>query len=183
MDSVAIKPQGSTGVLTTSVRALFLHGPVGHGLHDAAPIPMIAVQSVEAVAGRGLRGDTRFFKPARRGGGESLRQVSLIDEGTMTRHEARFGALPWDAIKAQIFLAGDLRLADLLGSTLVFGEGDAAAVLELTIQRQPCEAMEVIAPGLREAMKDGEQGALARVVRGGLLTVGQQVVVHPRPKA
>ncbi|GAC1430590.1 MAG: hypothetical protein NVSMB65_04060 [Chloroflexota bacterium] len=168
---------GASMVVTTRVRALFLHGPTGFGDHDTAPIPMIAVQSVEAVAGRGLRGDTRFFGATRRDGRENLRQVSLIDEGTVARHEERFGPIPLEVVKAQIVLAGDLRLSDLIGGRLVFGEGDEAAILELTIPRYPCRAMEAIAPGLEEAMKNGEQGALARVRRGGLIRVGQQAVL------
>jgi hypothetical protein len=38
--------------------------------------------------------------------------------------------------------------------------------------------MDLIAPGLREAMKAGEQGALARVVRGGPIRAGQAVTIR-----
>jgi MOSC domain-containing protein YiiM len=69
-------------------------------------------------------------------------------------------------------------LPDLLGREVVIGEGDDAVVLELTIKREPCEAMDLIAPRLREAMKDGEQGALARVVRGGWIEAGQKVTIR-----
>jgi len=110
-------------------------------------------------------------------GRESKRQVSLIDEGTLRRHYRRFGEFPVSFVKSQVVLAGDVYLPSLLGRELVFGEGDEAVVLELTIRRDPCEAMDLISPGLREAMKGGEQGALARVVRGGRLAVGQRVTV------
>jgi MOSC domain-containing protein YiiM len=72
-----------------------------------------------------------------------------------------------------------VRLPDLLDHELIFGEGEEATILQLTIRRDPCEAMDLITPGLREAMKNGEQGALARVVRGGRITVGQTVTVSP----
>ncbi len=51
------------------------------------------------------------------------------------------------------------------------------SVLQLTIKRDPCYIMDIITPGLQDAMKDGEQGALARVVRGGLIMVGQSVTI------
>jgi hypothetical protein len=166
-------------VTTTTVRALFLHGPRPSREGDTAPTPMIAVQKTEAVTGTGLRGDTRYFTATRRNGQENLRQVSLIDEGTLARHAARFGSVPWEEVKSQIVLAGDLRLPDLLGRRLIFGEGEDAAILELTIRRNPCFAMDLIAPGLRTAMMSGQQGALARVVRGGPIRIGQKVIVLP----
>lgn len=165
-------------IITTEVRALFLHGPHPTKQGDATPTPMTAVTRVEAVAGRGLRGDRRYLRATRRDGSENLRQVSLIDEATLQRHVARFGPIPWELVKSQIVLAGDLRLPDLLDRTLVFGEGAAAAVLQFTIPRRPCFAMDLIVPGLRAAMEDGEQGALARVVTGGLIAVGQPVAVR-----
>ncbi|MDB5076176.1 MAG: hypothetical protein JWO42_2355, partial [Chloroflexi bacterium] len=114
----------------------------------------------------------------RRNGSENKRQVSLIDEGTLERHFRQFGPFPLEFVKSQILLDGDIQLPDLLGREVVFGEGDDAVVLQLTIKRDPCEAMDLIAPGLREAMKDGEQGALARVVRGGRIVLGQKVTIR-----
>ena len=98
--------------------------------------------------------------------------MSLIDEGTLARLRARFGAFATAFVKSQVVLAGDLQLPDLLGRDLVFGQGEDAVVLRLTVRRDPCEAMDLITPGLREAMKNGEQGALAYVVRGGRIAVG-----------
>lgn len=165
-------------IAPTQVKALFVHGPHGTQENDVLPTPMIAVPRVEAVGGKGLRGDARYLRATRRDGSENLRQVSLIDEGTLARHEARFGSIRWELVKSQIVLAGDLRLPDLLGRNLVFGEGDDAAILQLTIPRAPCFAMDLIVPGLREAMRDGEQGALARVLRGGVIDLGQIVTVQ-----
>ena len=82
------------GTLTTTVRALFLHGPRGAHAEDDAPTPMIAAGMVEAVTGKGLRADLRYFSATRRDGSENLRQVSVIDEGTLARHVARFGSSP-----------------------------------------------------------------------------------------
>jgi hypothetical protein len=179
MVSAEVCPGGLKETITTSVVALYLHGPRPTREGDTAPTPMITVAQVEAVAGKGLAGDTRYLRATRRDGRENLRQVSLIDEGTLAWHAARFGAFLWEYVKSQIVLAGDVRLPDRLGWRLVFGVGDAASVLQLTIRRDPCGAMDLIVPGLREAMQHGEEGALARVLQGGLIAVGQQVLLLP----
>jgi hypothetical protein len=163
--------------LTTSVLALYLHGPRPTLEGDTAPTPMRVVTQVEAITGKGLAGDTRYLRATRRDGRENLRQVSLIDEGTLARHAERFGPFAWELVKSQLVLAGDLRLPDRLSWRLIFGGGAEATVLQITIRRDPCGAMDLIALGLREAMLDGEQGALARVVRGGRIMVGQRVTI------
>ena len=169
--------QGET--LTTSVVALYLHGPHPTREGDTAPTPMRVVPLVEAVIGKGLAGDTRYLRATRRDGRENLRQVSLIDEGTLARHAERFGSFGWEFVKSQIVLAGDVRLPDRLAWRLIFGEGEETPLLQLTIRRDPCGAMDLIVPGLREAMLHGEQGALARVVQGGTIVVGQRVTIVP----
>lgn len=134
---------------------------------------MLAMPRVDAVAGMGLRQDVRYFRPADPGR-ERPRQVSLIDEGTIRRHEAVFGPIDRAFIKAQIILAGDVFLPDLLGAVLSFEDGPE---LILSKYREPCFAMDLIAPGLREAMQGRQQGALARVTRGGVISLGQRVLV------
>jgi hypothetical protein len=102
--------------------------------------------------------------------------VSLIDEGTIQRHETVFGPIPRHLIKAQIILSGDVFLPDMLGWLLRFEDGP-----ELTVSkfREPCFAMDLIAPGLREAMQSRQQGALARVTQSGVIALGQRVFVVP----
>src|SRR5437879_13573159 len=87
-------------IAPTQVKALFVHGPRATQQTDTVPTPMIAVPRVEAVAGKGLRGDPRYLRTTRRDGSENLRQVSLIDEGTLARHEARFGPIRWELLKS-----------------------------------------------------------------------------------
>lgn len=176
--SSATKPRPQVIEVTTTVRALFLHGPRPSKPEDTAPTPMIAVTKTVALAGRGLEGDKRYLSATRRNGSENLRQVSLIDGGTLARHTERFGPFPLEQVKSQIILADDIRLPDLLGHQLVFGEGEEAAVLELTIPRRPCYAMDLIHTGLKAAMEGGEQGALARVIHGGPISVGMPVTIR-----
>ncbi len=168
----------SIEVITTTVQALFLHGPRPTKPDDAAPTPMIAVARTRALAGLGLEGGERYLSATRRNGSENLRQVSLIDAGTIGRHIERFGPFPLEFVKSQIVLAGAIRLADYLGCQVIFGEGEGAAILELTIPRKPCFAMDLSHPGLKAAMEGGEQGALALVVRGGEISVGMPVTVR-----
>jgi|GEM_PF-516809 hypothetical protein len=164
--------------IMTTVAGLYLHGPRPAVAGDAAPTPMVVVPEVEAIARVGLRGEARHMRERRPDEQESKRQVSLIDAGTLARHAERFGGFPMEFVKSQIVLAGSISLPDLLGHYLVFGAAEDAAVLQLTIRRDPCEAMDLIAPGLRLAMAGGQQGALARVVRGGRIALGQSVTIH-----
>ena len=160
--------------LSTSVAALFIHGERGTRRGDATPTPMLAVHEVEAVTGWGIRQDARFFRPPDPGR-PRVRQVSLIDEGTIGRHEQRFGPIPWRLVKSQMVLKGDIHLPDMIGAVLEFEDGPA---LTVAIARDPCFAMDLIAPGMKDAMEDGEQGALAQVTRDGLIRVGQSVIVR-----
>lgn len=162
-------------MLESTVVALYVHGMRSSRPEDTGPTPMLAMPRVEAVEGMGIRQDSRYFRKADPGRGRP-RQVSLIDEGTIWRHEADFGPIQRNAIKAQIILEGDVHLPDLLDATLHIGD---EAVLTVSKEREPCFAMDLIATGLREAMMGGEQGALARVTSSGLIAVGDRVVIQP----
>ena len=162
-------------VIQTTVAALYIHGDRSSRPEDTAPTPMLAVPEVEAVEDCGLRQDRRYFTPGDPGR-ERKRQVSLIDEGTIHRHEAVFGPIDRSFIKAQIVLGGDVPLDQMIGTTIIFESG---AELTLSKFRDPCFAMDLIKPGLREAMEGGNQGALARVTASGIITVGMAARVVP----
>ena len=162
-------------MIQTTVAALFVHGDRSSRPEDTKPTPMLSRREVEAVEGCGLRQDRRYFT-AGDPGRERKRQVSLIDEGTISRHEAVFGPIAWNTIKSQLVLSGDVHLPDLIGATLTFESG---AQLTIAIPRDPCFAMDLIAPGVREAMQGGHQGALARVTSSGIIAAGMAVTVSP----
>jgi hypothetical protein len=159
--------------METRIAALYVHGDRSTRPEDTQATPMLAMPSLELVEHRGIRQDRRFFRPANP---SRKRQVSLIDEGTILRHEAVFGPIQRALVKSQVILAGDIRLPDLLGAVLVFEGG---AEIALAIEREPCYAMDLISPGLRQAMEDGEQGALGRVTRSGFIAVGDRVRIVP----
>jgi hypothetical protein len=177
-NQVMAEETASAGSMTT-VAGLYLHGPRPSQPGDTEPTPMIAVPEVTALAGKGLADSPeRHLRAPLPDGREHNRQVSLIDEGTLIRHRARFGPFSDAVVKSQIVLSGSVNLPELLGRELVFGAGEEAVVLHLSIRRDPCEEMDLIASGLREAMRHGQQGALARVVRGGRIVLGQIVTIR-----
>lgn len=157
--------------METKIAALYVHGPRSTRPEDSEPTPMISVGSVEAVEDMGLREDTRYFRRSP-DAHERKRQVSLIDEGTIWRLEQDFGPIPREFIKTQIILEGELFLPGLVGSVLRFDDGPE---LTVALQRVPCYAMDLIAPGVRAAMEAGQQGALARVTASGRIIVGSSV--------
>jgi len=48
--------------------------------------------------------------------------------------------------------------------------------LQLSLVCDPCEQIEALRPGLQEAMQ-GRRGMLCRVLRGGVLKRGDEIVV------
>lgn len=160
--------------MQTRVAAIYVHGPRGTRPQDTEATPMLPLSTVQAVTGMGLEQDKRYFRKGDPGR-ERPRQVSLIDEGTISRLEARFGQIDRSLIKAQIILAGDVFLPDLVGVALEFRDG---AELTLSKYREPCYAMDLIKPGLQAAMESREQGVLARVTQSGPIEVGQIVQIR-----
>ena len=161
-------------IVHTTIVALYVHGERSSRPEDTEPTPMLSIERAESVPERGIRQDRRFFRPADPGRVRK-RQVSLIDEGTIRRHEARFGPFDWRFVKSQIVLSGDVRLSEMIGAVIEF---DGGPEMVIALEREPCYAMDLIAPGLKNAMEDGEQGVLAMVTRGGELYRGQSVTIR-----
>ena len=162
------------GIFDTRVAGLYVHGDRSTRQGDTEPTPMVAMPRVDAVEDTGLRQDRRYFRPADPGR-ERKRQVSLIDEGTIWRLEAEFGLIDRSLIKAQIVLEGEIYLPHLIEAKLIFEGG---AELTLSLVRKPCFAMDLIQPGLREAMEAEQQGALARVTRSGPISMGDRISIR-----
>jgi len=121
--------------------------------------PMHEVREVEAVDGKGLKGDISF--------GRGIRQV-LIMEAETVEH---FGLGP--GMARENLLVTGLRLADIpRGGLVTVGE----ALLEVTGDCTPCSFMDELRPGLQNAIR-GKRGIIARVVTGGTIRVGDPVAV------
>ncbi|MBL8513656.1 MAG: MOSC domain-containing protein [Betaproteobacteria bacterium] len=139
------------------------------GLRAAPGVPMRAVASVDAIAGRGLAGD-RTAERARRG---NARQVTFIQ----SEHLAAIGALLCRAVdpplaRRNIVIAG-VNLLSLKGHTFTIG----GARFEMTGDCHPCTAMEnALGPGGYNAMR-GMGGITAVVLESGLVAVGDALTV------
>ncbi len=125
--------------------------------------PMREVSEIDAVAGEGLTGDASL--------GRSSRQILLVDQATLAEYDLQPGQ-----IRENITLTG-LDLTGLpRGTRIRIG----AATLEVTGDCSPCDRLEAIRPGLREAIR-GRRGLLARVQTGGTIRVSDRAIVEPPP--
>lgn len=150
------------------VVSIHLHATTGRA-------PLRAVESVEAVTDKGLRGDARYFgRRSRSTGGPSRRQVTLIGREVLERHADVLGipAIPPGVARSNIETLG-VGWEGLVGKRVAVGD----AVLEVVEHRTPCEQMEAIAPGLRALMEAPHQGVIARVVQDGWIRLGDAVKV------
>jgi MOSC domain-containing protein YiiM len=122
--------------------------------------------ALRAVQGQGLEGDAAFAT--------SRRQVLLIDSETL--HDL---ALAPGAVRENVTLSGVSLRGLTPGTHLLIND----VILEITGDCTPCEYLDTLRPGLREAL-GGRRGLLARVTRSGRLTVGAAVSLErPAPGA
>jgi len=146
-------------------------------LHPPEPgAPLATAQAVEAVQGKGITGDTRYFGRLSRDTGQpTRRQVSLIEREQIAGHAAALGlsAIAPGAVRSNIETA-EIDLIALLGSQIEIGE----AILFLYTPREPCAKMDAICQGLRARMMDRRQGVLAEVVCSGRIRVGDAIMVR-----
>ncbi len=122
--------------------------------------PMQMKQSLRAIANLGLE-DDRHAHP------NGSRQVLLIDEETLKALDLKPGMVKENMTTRGIDLKSLAR-----GTRLHIG----SALFEIMAPCSPCERMDEIRAGLREAL-EGQRGMLARVVEGGMLRVGDVIEV------
>ena len=122
---------------------------------------MRRVQQARAIEDFGLEGDSH-------GRSKSERQVLLIEHETL----AELG-IPVSAVKENITTAGISLMKLSRGQRLQLGE---VVQVELISLCEPCSRMEEIRPGLRKELS-GKRGMLAKVVAGGMFSVGDMIKV------
>ena len=137
------------------------------GIRPERREPVSAVQSVDVSETEGLIGDHYS-------GQSGSRHVTLIQAehlpvvATLTGRDTLDPAL----VRRNIVVSG-LNLLALKDHTLQIGD----ALLQITGQCHPCSKMETaLGPGGYNAMR-GHGGLTAKVIRGGTLTVGDEVTV------
>lgn len=128
----------------------------------ASRAPLARLDRATAVENRGLEGD-RHSLPGNR------RALLLVEQEVLES----FGLSPGD-VREQVTVRGLALERLVFGSRLEIGD----AVLEVAGPCAPCERMEELRPGLRQAL-EGRRGRFVRVVRGGSFAVGDPIVVKP----
>lgn len=146
----------------------------GIARHAFSRGPIELVQTVRVTVETGLDGDFRgALKP-----GRNKRQVSLMEVGDWAQAMTLIGHdLPWWERRANL-LVENFDLPQTLGVRVRVGE----VLLEITKECDPCSRMETIAEGLRAALTpDWRGGALAQVIEGGRISVGDTIRIETKP--
>jgi MOSC domain-containing protein YiiM len=125
--------------------------------------PMDPRDSALLVTGRGIEGN------ANQGG---RRQVTMIEEERWSEATAEAGAdLPPSSRRANLMISG-LRLAGTRGRVLRIG----STRLRIWSECTPCERMDEVFPGLKQALRpEWRGGACAQVLEGGEIRIGDEV--------
>ena len=135
------------------------------GLRPARDTPMREVEAADAVTGAGLRGD-------RYTGGSGKRGITLIQAEHLPAIAALAGRAIVPALLRRNVVVSGIPLIALKGRQFRIGD----VVLQGTDPCDPCSRMETaLGEGGYNAMR-GHGGLCARIVAGGTLRIGDQVV-------
>jgi MOSC domain-containing protein YiiM len=147
-----------------TIRHIFVspgHNYFGHHGSAAGEHPIIEVESVECVAGRGLRGDRFFdFKEDYKG------QITLFswEVFDQLRKEKKVPSLSPAVLRRNVVVAG-MDLDALIGKTF----GLQGVRLEGTGECKPCYWMDqAVSPGAEEWLR-GRGGLRCRILSDGVL--------------
>jgi MOSC domain-containing protein YiiM len=136
------------------------------GLRPKRDVPMLEVNEVNAISGKGLQGD-------RYASGSGKRGITLIQAehlpviAALSGHEKIAPA----TLRRNIVVSG-IPLIALIGKKFRIGD----ALFEGTDACDPCERMEAaLGPGAYNAMV-GHGGLCARILQGGKISIGDSLV-------
>jgi MOSC domain-containing protein YiiM len=142
------------------------------GVRPAHEAPMRVLDRATLVVGRGIEGDRAF-----KGGGSGKRNVTLVQEEHLPVIASLLARAPIapELVRRNLVVSG-LNLIAL--KTLRFRIGDEV-ILEGTGPCEPCAKMDTaLGEGGFHAMR-GHGGITARIVKGGVIAMGDAVsVVH-----
>ncbi len=126
--------------------------------------PLRSVETVEAVADRGLVGDRKYD-------GGPDRSITVVAEEELSKAAAELGQeIAAGSTRRNVTVRG-IELSRERGARYRLGD----VVIEVVQDCAPCEQMETtVGPGAREALR-GRAGIRGRIVTGGTLRVGDRV--------
>jgi len=125
--------------------------------------PMDSVQEATLVVDKGVLGSVDRSR---------RRQVSLLESEAWAACMAELGVDKDPAGRRANILLSGISLAHTRGRVLILGDARLTIGGELT----PCERMDEVTPGLREALlPDWRGGVFAQVLTGGVIRVGDTV--------
>jgi MOSC domain-containing protein YiiM len=139
--------------------------------------PMAAVESVEAVANRGLRGD-RYFRGTGYYSGFDGCEVTLVTESALESIQEEYDIDLRDGRHRRNVVTRGVPLIHLLDTRFAVGD----TVLDGTRPRPPCAHVEAVAEedGVARALQADRGGICAHVVESGTVEVGDTVEVRER---
>lgn len=140
------------------------------GIRPERKKPLITLEQVEALAGKGLKGD--HYK----GMAHSTRHVTLIQAEHLVAVASFMHVSQIDPalVRRNIVVKG-INLLALKDKRFIVG----TALLEMTGLCHPCSRMEeVLGKGGYNAMR-GHGGITARIIEGGMITIGDKVAILP----
>lgn len=139
------------------------------GLRTARDIPMLEVADARVVAGRGLVGD-RYASGSGKRGITLIQSEHLPAIAALSGHDEVLPAL----LRRNVVVSG-IALIALKGRRFRIGQ----ALFEGTAACDPCSRMEAaLGPGGYNAMR-GHGGLCARVLRDGVIAIGDELVAVP----
>ena len=129
--------------------------------------PMDPADRARMKAGRGIVGN------ANQGG---KRQVTIVSNKHWNDVTAPLGSTPDPRLRRANLLVSDIDFTNARGKTLKVG----SVRIKIYGETRPCEQMEEVAPGLREAMQvPWGGGAFGEILDDGEIAVGDSVSFEP----
>lgn len=144
----------------------------GIARHARSKAPMEVIDRASVTLTGGIAGDFRGGVK----GKPHKRQVTLIEAADWAAATGAVGqAIPWQERRANLLVTG-LDLPQVRGTRLRIG---ADVVLEVTVETDPCERMDALAPGLRAALTpDWRGGICTMVIAEGEIAVGDTIRIE-----
>lgn len=149
-----------------TLEAIFVTGSGG--------APMESVGAVEAVTGKGLRGD-RYAGHVGHWSPLDECQVTLVSGESLDEIAGSYGVSVHAGEHRRNLVTRGIDLMNLYGRTFTVG----AAVLAFDRPRPPCRYIASITePGMTRALGARRGGICARVVASGVIRVGDEIVIR-----